>query len=213
MSEGLSHIAYSHSHKICLVLSLHGTTKVNHSHCICRRCAVFPINLFRRYCIDPSRNKFLVTSAFLCMTSLPIKLNPRIPGSNTFNWYLRAHPDEKIETSRLFLLDNPFRAKPCSVLAKKICHRSNAVKSSSSFHLVVFRRATAHVGLCSFRSWWWGWRWIRSLPNTVPPHWSSLDVMNRQVLLSILTSNGRLCCTHLSWRRRIQFLHAAWSLQ
>ena len=150
MSEGLSHIAYSHSYKICLVLSLHGTTKVNHSHRICRRCAVFPINLFRRFCIDPTRNKCLVASAFLRATNLLIKRSPLFPGFNAFTWFFMAHPDDKIETSSLCLLCNPFRSKHCSMLAKKICHRSNAVKSSSSFHLVVFRRATAHVGLRSF---------------------------------------------------------------
>ena len=167
MSEGLSHIAYSHSHKICLVLSLHGTTKVNHSHCICRRCVAFSRNLFGRFGIDLTRNTRVVASAFLRATNLLIKLNPRMPGSNAFTGYLRAHPDEKIETSRLCLLGNLFRSKHCSVLAKKICHRSNAVKSSSSFQLVVFRRVTAHVGLRSFRSNLCRRRLIRSLSNRV----------------------------------------------
>ena len=140
---------------------------MNNSHCICRRCAVLSRNLFGRFGMDLTRNTRVVASAFLCATNLLIKLNPCIPGSNTFNWYLRAHPDEKIETSSLCLLDNPYRSKHCSVLAKKICHRSNAVKSSSSFHLVVFRRATVHVGWRSFRSNLYRRRYIQSLSNRV----------------------------------------------
>ena len=140
---------------------------MNHSHCIYRRCVAFSTNLFGRFGIDLTRNQCLAASAFLRATNLLIKLNSRIPGSNTFNWYLRAHPDKNVETSSLCLLDNPFRSKHCSVLGKKICHRSNAVKSSSSFHLVVFRRATAHVGLHSFRSNLCRRRLIRSLFNRV----------------------------------------------
>ena len=56
VSKGLSLIACSHLHKLCLVLSLRGAKKVSNSRCICRRCALFPRNLFERFGIDIPRH-------------------------------------------------------------------------------------------------------------------------------------------------------------